>query len=492
VVARVEEYNKPFRKGNPLWLPAWRNTTTIINSVDFPAWFTIGCYGGLACCMCAIATNTLYTAFRRRGTTRQLARAIVACVISALLLLPAIIWYNVRFASEQVVLSSVEIMVVLIYIALCGWFMPLGVTTIFCLFTLPRTSTTSTHIPRQNRTTRANTANALKPPRHQPGIIAPYVFREDVPWGWITYRGGRFQGQKLALMRVVITIGRDEDNDIWLDDDMASRHHAELAWEKDQVYITDCDSLNGVLLNGRRIRGTALLENGEMLEIGSHRFLFEKAEPSVPLNEQDDPLSHHSWHSSVDLPTDSAEVASTQTPRDENNKSNGYLPHTFPGDSLPAELQDTAELNEIASRSPSPLIEMSNMMLMIRDGDMAGHCFVLEHPVTTIGRGIECDLPINEVSISRRHAQILRQANGYYVQDLASRNGTTVNGEPLGAPRLLKLGDNICVGSVSIQYMEYEEPTEIHAPLPSTISGLSSHSMSGPVPLRLPSKPKGA
>ncbi|HLX41390.1 MAG TPA: FHA domain-containing protein, partial [Ktedonobacteraceae bacterium] len=431
----------------------------------------------MACCMFAIATNALYTSLRRRGTTRQLARAIVVCVISALLLLPAIVWYNVRFASEQTVLSSVEIMVVLIYIALFGWFVPLAATTFFCLFALPRTSTTSAHIPRQYRTTRANSANALKPPRHQPGVLAPYVFREDTPWGWITYRGGRFQGQKLALMRVVITIGRDEDNDIWLDDDMASRHHAELAWDKDHTYITDCDSLNGVLLNGRRIRGTAILENGEMLEIGSHRFLFEKAESPLPLNEQDDPLSRHAWHSSVDLPTDSIALPLTQTPREENGqyqhnsaRRNGYLPHTLPGDLIPTELQDTAELNEVAPLSPSPEIEVSHMVLMIRDGEMAGQVFVLENPVTSIGRGIECDIAINDVSISRRHAQILRQSSNYYVQDLTSRNGTKVNDELLTAPRLLKLGDIICVGSVSIRYMEYEEPTEIHTPLPATIT----------------------
>src|SRR6266567_561089 len=76
------------------------------NSVDFPTWFNLGCYGGLACCMVAIAINTLYTSLRRRGTTRQLTGAIVTCVISALLLLPAFVWYNARFNAEQAALAT--------------------------------------------------------------------------------------------------------------------------------------------------------------------------------------------------------------------------------------------------------------------------------------------------------------------------------------------------------------------------------------------------
>ncbi|HCP76016.1 MAG TPA: hypothetical protein DIU08_15430, partial [Ktedonobacter sp.] len=172
--------------------------------------------------MFAIAVNALYTSLRKRGTTRQLAGAIVTCAISALLLLPALIWFNMRFSVVQAALSTAEVEVALGYVALCGWLLPLGVTATYCLFTQPRTSTTSVNIPRQHRTTRANTASAFYPPRHKPGVVPPYVFREDTPWGWLTYRGGRFQGQRLALERTIVTIGRGEDNDIWLDDDLAS------------------------------------------------------------------------------------------------------------------------------------------------------------------------------------------------------------------------------------------------------------------------------
>src|SRR5947207_15419933 len=95
------------------------NTTT--SNVDFPTWFSVGCYSGLACCMFAIAVNALYTSLRRRGTTRQLACAIVTCAISALLLLPALVWFNMRFIVVQAALSTAEVEVALAYVALCGW-----------------------------------------------------------------------------------------------------------------------------------------------------------------------------------------------------------------------------------------------------------------------------------------------------------------------------------------------------------------------------------
>ncbi len=305
--------------------------------------------------MLTIASNALYTTLRRRGTTRQLAGAILTCVIAALLLLPALVWYNMRFSIEQATISMAEVEVALVYVALFGWFLPLSVTASYCLFALPRTSTNSVHIPRQQRAAHANAPTALTPPRHQPGVPAPYVFAEDAPWGWLEHRSGRFQGQRLALTRSVVTIGRCEENEIWLDDDMASRNHAELAWDKGQVYLTDCDSLNGVLLDGRRIRGTTVVTAGNVLEIGSHRFLFELAEQPKSPHEQDDPLLRHVWHSAAALQGESKKLPLTEPPENkgdaEIDKQTTHLLAPLQAQTSGIEAQETAELNPV---SPIP------------------------------------------------------------------------------------------------------------------------------------------
>ena len=138
-----------------------------------------------------------------------------------------------------------------------------------------------------------------------------------------------------------------------------------------------------------------------------------------------------------------------------------------------------------------PLNPLSEGAFTICNGEMEGKSFLLDRPVITIGRGTESDVVINDASISRRHAQVLRQLNGNYVQDLASRNGTTVNGEPLVAPHLLQSGDIVCVGSIRLEYTSVQAARTSPVPLILNTPSLA-RSFSGPMPLRLPSKPKNS
>ncbi len=442
--------------------------------------------------MLAVAANALFTTLRRRGTTRQLASVIVVCVICALLLLPAVVWYTIRFNTEQAALPIAEVQVALAYVALCGWFLPLSVTTSYCLFTPSRLLTTSAEIPLQKRRTRLNPTTALLPPRHQPGVPAPFVFNEETPWGWLEYRGGRFQGQRLALKRAIVTIGRDEDNEIWIDDDMASRHHAELAWNEGNVCLTDCDSLNGVLLNGKRIIGSVEVKPENLLEIGSDRFLFLPAEKPEPALETFDPLNNHTWRSSLESFTAGSNVLPATRPLQDraaiekipttslNNRIEGV------SDAMMNEWQDTASLYKV---TPLPSLPEQYGALLIQSGDMTGKTVLLDRPILILGRGIECNIVMNDVSISRQHAQFSRQASGDYVQDLTSRNGTLVNDESLPGPRLLHTGDRICLGTIVLEYTAAQH-TRV-TPLPNIVTPQSfARSLSGPGPLRLPSKQK--
>lgn len=463
--------------------------------------------------MLAIAVNALYTTLRKRGTTRQLAGAIVACVISALLLLPAIIWYETRFSSTQAAITVIEVTFALAFVALCGWVLPLSVTTVYCLFTQPRDSNTSVRLPRQlnhrKRTTRGNAVGrSVSLPKRQPGVIAPFVFGEDIPWGWLEHRSGRFQGQKLALNRTVISIGREEDNDIWLDDETSSRYHAELVWDSGQVYITDCDSLNGVLLNGRRIRGTLVVKNGDLVEIGSHRFIFEIAERPIPLAEQDDPLMHHARRLSIapetGFPENSRRLASTNAPPTrpmgdetplefdslELDRLALQLPRSTPGEiniesSNPDTSHDALGFNPI---TPPIVSERAGSLCTICNGEMAGRSFLLDRSVLTIGQSAACDVIIQDDSVASQHVTFLCRADGDYVQDLSGQNATAVNGVQLKGSLLLRKGDMISLGNVRLEYTFIPEAqTSSFPPLPMPIS---AYQLGGPGPLRLPSKPK--
>jgi SARP family transcriptional regulator, regulator of embCAB operon len=70
-------------------------------------------------------------------------------------------------------------------------------------------------------------------------------------------------------------IGRRPDNDIVLDDEDVSRHHAVVIDTGSSFVITDLRSTNGVQVQGRRIRSSATLSDGDRVRIAGHDFVFE-------------------------------------------------------------------------------------------------------------------------------------------------------------------------------------------------------------------------
>ncbi|MEM8924663.1 MAG: FHA domain-containing protein [Actinomycetota bacterium] len=72
------------------------------------------------------------------------------------------------------------------------------------------------------------------------------------------------------------------------------------------------------------------------------------------------------------------------------------------------------------------------------------------HDETTIGRSPENDITVGADGVSRFHAVIIDRAGGHAIRDLDSRNGTLVNGEPVGpAERQLVDGDMIVIASTA-------------------------------------------
>jgi FHA domain-containing protein len=74
----------------------------------------------------------------------------------------------------------------------------------------------------------------------------------------------------------------------------------------------------------------------------------------------------------------------------------------------------------------------------------------LDQPVIRIGRIPGMDIQIDDVSISRRQAEIQQEGDRWVVRDIGSSNGTFVNGERLAGDRPLKAGDEISIGQFSL------------------------------------------
>src|SRR5687767_7320851 len=77
--------------------------------------------------------------------------------------------------------------------------------------------------------------------------------------------------------------------------------------------------------------------------------------------------------------------------------------------------------------------------------------FVIRADVFVVGRGSEADLQLDHESVSRRHAAFRGDGGQLVVEDLQSRNGTFVNGQPIVGRVSVVVGDRIVLGSCELE-----------------------------------------
>jgi Nif-specific regulatory protein len=90
--------------------------------------------------------------------------------------------------------------------------------------------------------------------------------------------------------------------------------------------------------------------------------------------------------------------------------------------------------------------------LTVTEGARRGSLFPLRPDgPNRLGRGMECEVRLIDPGCSREHAEVVRQATGWWLRDLSSRNGTYHNDEPVEAVAL-QVGDRIRVGGMELEF----------------------------------------
>jgi DNA-binding SARP family transcriptional activator len=110
---------------------------------------------------------------------------------------------------------------------------------------------------------------------HQRNVYRPEDADPEIPVPESVARLRDKIGRQYRLNDATTRIGRLDDNDIVLDDNDVSRHHAVITDTGTGFVITDLRSTNGVEVHGKRIRGSATLGDGDRIRIGSEEFTFE-------------------------------------------------------------------------------------------------------------------------------------------------------------------------------------------------------------------------
>lgn len=96
-------------------------------------------------------------------------------------------------------------------------------------------------------------------------------------------------------------------------------------------------------------------------------------------------------------------------------------------------------------------------VLVVTRGPNSGSEFALEHVITNLGRHPESDVFLDDVTVSRRHAEIQRTPAGYVVRDVGSLNGTYLNQKMIDGDASFSNGDEIQVGRFKLVFVAEAE-----------------------------------
>lgn len=91
-------------------------------------------------------------------------------------------------------------------------------------------------------------------------------------------------------------------------------------------------------------------------------------------------------------------------------------------------------------------------MLVVTRGRNSGSKFALDEPVVTAGRHPDSAIFLDDVTVSRRHAEIRREDDGYHLIDAGSLNGTYLNRERV-EDGLLHDGDELQIGTFKLLFI---------------------------------------
>jgi pSer/pThr/pTyr-binding forkhead associated (FHA) protein len=92
-----------------------------------------------------------------------------------------------------------------------------------------------------------------------------------------------------------------------------------------------------------------------------------------------------------------------------------------------------------------------NYVLQVVRGRSASTTLKLADGITSIGRHDDCLIRIKSSQVSRRHCEVFELADKLAIRDLGSSNGTFVNGKKVSGQQVLKHGDELTVGAVTLR-----------------------------------------
>ncbi len=116
-----------------------------------------------------------------------------------------------------------------------------------------------------------------------------------------------------------------------------------------------------------------------------------------------------------------------------------------------SELDAPAQADSESMVSGVEGLPVGSALLVVKRGPNAGSRFLLDQSVTSAGRHPDSDIFLDDVTVSRRHAEFRLESDEFQVVDVGSLNGTYVNREPVDSAALAN-GDEVQIGKFRLVF----------------------------------------
>jgi pSer/pThr/pTyr-binding forkhead associated (FHA) protein len=247
----------------------------------------------------------------------------------------------------------------------------------------------------------------------------------------------------------IITIGRQPDNLLCIDNPAVSGHHAKVYWEADHYVVEDLESFNGTYLNDERIAKKEL-HDGDVVLIGKHTVHFRaEANDNIPAawSRIDDRAV--SWQRMVEEnqppQLDHTMVLDTKRVREMLGKKH-----------LPVSQQTALQTLALSARSSARNGERRIGTLTIVAGRTDRERYLLLSKLTVIGRSQMATVRLRRWFAPQTAASIHHREDGYFLAAAGKKTKLRINGtEMMKAHQELNPGDAIEVAGITATF-DYE------------------------------------
>lgn len=248
--------------------------------------------------------------------------------------------------------------------------------------------------------------------------------------------------RQVLISRNTVTIGRQPDNILQVDNPAVSGHHAKVYWEADHYVLEDTESFNGTYINNQRIR-KVILKDGDKALIGKHTIEF-RDQADAPQR-----IAGGSVGQAQPMAIKPPQLARTSVLDTAKAKEMfASLAAAAPA-GAPAGIQTFTISARRPATSAPPAVRQTIGMLTIVKGRTEQQSYVLTGTLTVIGRSKMAGIRLKRWFAPRVAASICRAEDGYFIFASGSHIKLTVNDAVIGGGQTqLNEGDVIEVAGI--------------------------------------------